>query len=439
MKRLPYKLRITLWYTAFMIVILASTLSIIYAMSASSLMSKTEETITNSIAKAHDYIKYENGILKYNDRIQTIDDTVTIVIYDIYGNTLYGIPPRQFPVDASFSSTMQSVQLPNNNRYLYQDLDVAIQGAPQNLVIRGIASYTNADTSLQAFLLASLIIGPIVIILAALGGWRLMKRIFKPIEAVRTTAQEISDGNDLQLRIDSPSNNDELGKLVHTLNHMLQRLDDAFERERQFTDDISHELRTPLTGMLLDIELMTLKMDAKDKEGQALLQRLFEQTQWMVSLVESMTLISHNIQVQNRKDIPLKETLETLPTIPLENVILSIPDDLFINTDTSLFGRIITNLINNAFQYGASQVDLSTRIYDDEVHLIVSDNGDGIEEDKLEKIWNRFYRVDSSRHGAYSSGLGLSFVKMAIEALDWDIHVTSDFGFSTTFTIIINN
>ncbi len=439
MKRFPYKLRISLWYTAFMVVILASTLSIIYAMSSSSLLNKTEESVSNAIAKAHDYIKYENGVLKYNDRIQSIDDTVTIVIYDKYGNTLYGVTPRQFPVDANFSNTFQSIQLPNQNRFVYKDLDVAVKGAPQNLIIRGIASYTNANTTLQSFLFASLIIGPVVILLAAYGGWRLMKRIFKPIEAVRTTAQEISDGNDLKLRIEAPSNNDELGKLVHTLNHMLQRLDDAFDRERQFTDDISHELRTPLTGMLLDVELMKLRSDKEDLETQTLIKRLYEQTQWMVTLVESMTQISHSIHIQSIETVFLKESIEAMPTLDLQKITLDIPDTQIIQTDTALFGRILTNLVNNSFQYGADRVDISTQRVRGTLHIKIKDNGDGMSEETLSQIWNRFYQGDKARHDSKSSGLGLSFVKMAVDALGWEIQVASELGTSTTFTLIIKD
>ena len=439
MKRLPYKLRITLWYTAFMVIILGTTLSVIYAMSASSLMSTTENSISKALVKTQDYIKYENGVFKYNERIQTIDDTVTIIIYDKYGNSLHGTTPRQFPMDVAFSNTLQSINLPNNNRYVYKDIDVIIEGAPIPLIIRGISSYTSANTTLNTFLIASLIIGPIVICLAAYGGWRLMKRIFKPIEAVRTTAQEISDGNDLELRINTPSNNDELGKLVQTLNHMLQRLDDAFERERQFTDDISHELRTPLTGMILDVELMKLTTPIEDIEAHKLINRIYEQTQWMITLVESMNLISHNIQVKNIETVPLGEIICSIPTLDHERITLDVPNELTINTDVSLFGRILTNLVNNAFQYGATQVDVNAYKENMNTYIIIKDNGDGIEKDQLSKIWDRFYRVDTARHSPDSSGLGLSFVKLAIEALDWEIMVESVYGTSTTFTIIIKD
>ncbi len=437
MKPLPFKLKITLYYTLFMMLFMVFTLGVIYTMGASSLLNRSDASIISTLNNAQDYIEYKDGIFKYDDYMQRLDESVIVVIYDKYGNLLYGSIPRLFPVDAPFSNTLETISLPNKNAYVYRDLDINVAGSNQTLVLRGISSYTRANASLNSFLLAALIIAPLVIALAILGGYRLMRQVFAPIDYVRETAQAISDGDDLKLRITSYENNDELAKLVETLNHMLQRLEDAFERERQFTDDVSHELRTPLSGMLLDIELM--KSKSLREEHSKILDRLRQHTKWMIDLIQSMTLVSHHIQVNQMELLNLNQTIHDLSNLDFNKITISIDESLYFKGDVTLFNRIITNLVNNAFQYGASHVNISASEMDEVLKLIIRDNGQGIAPEHLPKIWHRFYQVDPSRHASHASGLGLSFVKQAIEALNWEIMVESQEHVYTQFTILIKN
>ncbi len=435
MKRLPFKLQITLWYSGFMILFLAITLTIIYTMSATSMLSKTDESLINTLDKAQDYVTYRDGVFRYDEYMHRLDESIAVVVYDQFGNVLYGEVPRLFPVDTPFSNVLATVRLPNQNRYVYRDLDIEVAGAKQKLVLRGVASYTRASATLNSFLFGSLIVAPIIILLAIFGGWRLMKQIFKPIDYVRSTAQAISDGDDLKLRIETPENNDEIAKLVLTLNHMLKRLDDAFEREREFSDDVSHELRTPLSGMLLDIELLQSK--TTQAEQVHVLSRLHYHTTWMIELIESMSALSNQVQIKKLESVNLNQVVSNYATMDGRRIQVDIDTNIMIKTDTLLFNRILSNLINNAFQYRASQVMIATELAKDDVRLKIKDNGIGIDADQLDNIWDRFYQVDASRHDSKTFGLGLSFVKLAIMALGWEISVESEPQKYTEFTIFI--
>ncbi|MFA5693178.1 MAG: HAMP domain-containing sensor histidine kinase [Acholeplasmataceae bacterium] len=429
--KLPFKLKITLWYSGFMFILLSVTLYIIYSMSSSSLMNQTDQKLISNLNRAKQYITYQDGVFDFDSNILELDDLVTVLIYDEYGNILYGNPPRLFSIDTPFNSGLNSVSLPNNNRYLYRDLDYSLDGAPFKLMVRAISAYTNVNLTLRYFLIASLILGPIGILIAIYGGYKLMNSIFKPIKNITNTAIEIKNKKDLSLRIESEAETDELGRLVLTINDMLERIEHAFQRESRFTDDISHELRTPLTSLLLDIELLQHKREYDT----TIIERLNQQIKWMRDLIENMSLSTQNIKVEKLEIINLKNFILNLISEYSQDIKIDIDNALQIKADRLLLKRVLTNLLNNAFQYGAKHVEISYL----NQKLTILDDGIGISRKDLPKIWDRFYQVEYARSSANSSGLGLYFVKEAIAALNWEITVESELDCFTKFIIKIKD
>ncbi len=423
---MPFKTKISAWYGFFMVLLLSVILVFVYLSSATSLLNQTENKIDETLEESKEYITYKNGTFDFSDNLSEFEE-ISVLIYDQYGNTLYGTPPKRFNVEEKFRESLSTIQLPNNNQYVYKDTVVTLDEAPFDIVIRVIATYTSINLTLRSFLTASLILGPLGLLFAIYGGYKLMNAIFKPIETISETALQITQNSDLSLRITEDKHSDELGQLISSINHMLDKIENAFKREQQFTQDISHELRTPLTSMLLDVEMLLVE-ESYDED---ILKRIQTQTEWMAFLIESMKESTQDLQVAQKESFPLKPFLQHLIRDYQETIHCFVLEDQMIEADKLLLSRILTNLLNNSFQYGATMVKV---YYNQSKQLILEDDGIGIEQEHLDKIWDRFYQTEKSR-STHTLGLGLYFVSGAIKALGWKIEVESEAGEYTRFII----
>lgn len=150
-----------------------------------------------------------------------------------------------------------------------------------------------------------------------------------------------------------------------------------------------------------------------------------------------MNLSSHGLLVEKEKTINLKEFItQVKEDYPDKTIDVFINDDVSVDVDTYLLKIIINNLINNAFKYGASNVSVH---YNKAKQLIIEDDGIGIAQKDINKIWDRFYQVDQSRSSEHSSGLGLYLVKEAIKSMGWKISVESEINQYTRFIIGITS
>lgn len=228
--RISFKNQIILWYTLLTILILSSTLFVVYYISSNNAKNSAIQILDLSLESTTEDIRYTSGIFNF-DKISDNDD-ISLVIYDIYGNVLYGNAPRLFPIDSSFKQEASSLNLPNNNKYIYKDLFLDLDGAPFTIVLRAIIPYTNINTTLQYFIITSLIIGPLGLVLAIIGARSLLKLIFEPIDKIATTAQTITKESDLSLRVTQEKSSKELDQLIDIINSMLDELEISFEREK---------------------------------------------------------------------------------------------------------------------------------------------------------------------------------------------------------------
>ncbi len=285
-----------------------------------------------------------------------------------------------------------------------------------------------------------------VLSVGLIGGWWFTKRAIEPIERMSKTAQRIS-ANSLTERIDVGGCDSELEGLGASLNTMLDRLAQAFEQQKQFTADASHEFRTPLSVMLASSELALSKQRTADEYREQLTKCQRAATR-MRELGDSMLTLAR-LDANPQLDFQLLE----LSALILESIELIRPlaqergvqlevkmVTCSVEGNRSMLRQAIDNLLSNAIKYSelSGLVSVRCNVLENSVELEVEDNGIGIPESALPKLFDRFYRVDESRSRvAGGTGLGLSIVKKIVNCHHGDIVVTSREGHGTSMRVIL--
>ncbi len=312
---------------------------------------------------------------------------------------------------------------------LYQDRQVfkieftSDSSSYGKIYIRAICPSDDAVTVFDTVAKSALYLLPFFIIIAAVGAYLISKKAVSPIEKIAESAHEISTGNDLSKRLETDKAPREISNLSETFNDMFERLQTSFESEKRFTSDASHELRTPLAVIKAECEY-ALSENADDEERTQALESIEEQADKMTSLVSSLLSVTRAEQGLSRFTLEeadfgelVKGICGKFKTTKNIKVISDIEDDIVINLNASLISQLVENLLSNADKYNKDNGVINVKLYskDDKAVLSVRDNGIGISEADLPKIWNRFYRADTSRSETEGFGLGLALVKKIAE------------------------
>lgn len=267
-----------------------------------------------------------------------------------------------------------------------------------------------------------------------------------PVKAMRDTADRITRHN-LNERVPTPPNRDELYGLSTSINQLLQRIEDAVERERQFTSDASHELRTPLSVLRGTLEVLIRKprtqeeYEKKVKESLAEIDRLTE-------IMEQLLLLARadgETSIRTDQNIPLSNIVENIIEIKTreakaQGVELTLFDNL---SQLKLVPKqptelILNNLIGNAIKYGApgKRVVIELALQDTHSVCKVTDRGVGIKPEDIPNIFNPFFRSDALNHKSIKGiGLGLAIAQKTALSIGATIDVQSEYGKGSVFTL----
>lgn len=267
-------------------------------------------------------------------------------------------------------------------------------------------------------------------------------RSIKPINAIIGTSGMITKDN-LKARIPLPKKRDELHTLSETINNLLNRIEDAIEREKQFTSDASHELRTPLTVIKGTLEVL-IRKPRDNKEYEEKINYCINEVDHLNILVDQLLLLA---RFENQKQNILPESVYlnavildvlTLNSDKINNKKINIKfdaeQDYYINSDNYLVLTILRNIISNAVKYTntGGEVSVSLSRQDGIIICKISDNGIGIANEDLETVFNPFFRSNSSVHPEIKgTGLGLSIVKRLTELLQITFQMESKIGEGT--------
>lgn len=286
-------------------------------------------------------------------------------------------------------------------------------------------------------------VGAGILLLGLVGGWWLASRAIRPIEDISATAVKISAG-DLSQRINVGETESELGRLASVLNSTFARLDAAFAQQQQFTSDAAHELRTPVSVMLTQTQT-TLNRERSAAEYRETLESCQRAAQRMRRLIESLLEMARldagqQPMKQLRFDLAqaVRDCVTLVEPIAAERQVKILCDLPPLNCvgDSERLGQVITNLLMNAVSYNkkGGEVRIQGEAMNGSVNLTVSDNGVGISAEDLPRVFDRFYRADSSRTSG-NTGLGLAISKAIVEAHGGTIEVSSQLDVGTVFTV----
>lgn len=312
-----------------------------------------------------------------------------------------------------------------------------------SIFVRGLVLANPVTSVLDTVVKAIIYILPLFVILAAAGAYLLAKKTMKRVEDIGNSARRISDGKDLSQRIDIKGGHDEISDLADTFNSMFERLQTSFENEKQFTSDASHELRTPLAVIKAECEYaMSPNADSSEKEEAFV--SINEQTDKMTRLVSSLLSLTRAEQGTRKFNFENSDLSALFTDICLsykteKNIQLhyNINSGIHLNMNSDLIRHLLENLISNAVRYGKESGNIWVSLTEDDSKVILSvkDDGIGIKEDDLPKIWSRFYRADSSRSNSEGFGLGLALVERIAALHSGKAEVKSVFGEGSEFTV----
>jgi signal transduction histidine kinase len=262
-------------------------------------------------------------------------------------------------------------------------------------------------------------------------------RSIQPVSAIIETTSLISKDN-LSARIALPQNKDELYKLSKTINDLLDRIEGAVAREKQFTADASHELRTPLAVIKGTLEVV-LRKPRSQSEYEEKINYCISEVNRMNFLVDELLLLARfeNQKSEVKKEVVFFNAL-ILDAIARYSEVISkkklqvetfFEKDFYLETDPYLFSIVLHNLISNAVKYSfdGGKIEISAVKNQNELIFKLQDYGVGISKTDLDKIFNPFYRSEPSEHPEVKgSGLGLSIVSRLSSVLQFEITVDAE-------------
>lgn len=263
---------------------------------------------------------------------------------------------------------------------------------------------------------------PVVVALVALIAWLLVGRALAPVEAIRSEVVEIS-ARDLDRRVPRTGRRDEIDRLAETMNAMLDRVEAATARQRDFVADASHELQSPIAAAKAQLEVSIAHPEGVD--WSRLADDLLANTERMEHLVRDLLLLARldaDPGPARRARLDLGEVVadEVGLRAPAERpaVSLDVAGPAPVWGDAAELGRLVRNLLDNAVAWAADRVVVSVRAMGDLVEVVVADDGPGIPAAERERVFDRFTRLDQARSPSGRGGTGLGLAIAAAIAAD---------------------
>lgn len=440
MKKMSIKMRVTLWYTVLMLLIVGLTIGFTAYLGNAALEAEIQKRLIKAVENNADEIIGIDGEIYVDHNFYFIYDEVYCLVFDRSGRLVDGQYPKGFNASVGLTDGEPRTVGSGSERFYVHDRQ--IDGA-NGAWVRGVLPDNGENGALGVVKSFSYAIFPFLLIFTVVIGYLISKKAFEPVRQIIDTAEAIGESGDLSKRIALPEGRDEIHSLAETFDGMFERLEKSFEAEKQFTSDASHELRTPITVILAECEY-ALSAAAKPEEAEEAFEAIDRQARKMSALVNQLLSFTRLEQGTQKVSLETAELSELAESVCEEqehfndksiNVIKKIAPAVYAEVDVSLMSRLMQNLISNALRYGRENGTVTVSLKADKGRVIfeVEDDGCGISAEELPKIWNRFYRADSSR-STEGTGLGLSMVKQIAQLHGGEVTAVSEPGRGSSFT-----
>lgn len=454
------RLKLTLWYTGLLAVSLVGFSALLYSLIASVLMSALDDRLAGQAQDVIKLIQNENDpaavLLSGRVRLPSIDVFASqyyIQIVQADGRPVQlseNLRNQELPMPAEM---IQEIASGRARAYTIQTGGARLRVVSVPLIVARRAvgavqvaqSLSLIEDALRVIGTVMLFGGVLSLLLAAAGGALLARAVLRPIETITRTAERITLAEDLGQRVPGADPNDELGRLVRTINNMLARLEVLFETQQRLVADVSHDLRTPLTTIQGNVDL--LRRGAADDPAMRTeaLRAIGDEAARMRRMINDLLFLA-----QADAGLKLQRQPVELDTLLLEvyrqaqvmagdkvNLRLGAEDQALVLGDSDRLRQLLLNLVDNALKYtpAGGQATLTLRRSAGWVQISVEDTGIGISPEDLPHIFERYYRADRSRGRSSGHGLGLAIAQWIAQAHGGRIEVTSEVGKGSIFTV----
>lgn len=445
--------RLTLGYVGFLALVLVGFSAFVYLNLSSGLRAEVDHSLATAASTLIAEVEIEDGRPKLDDGLEHLSAGMAVALYDAGGEHLIANDARQ-PLPtlveplaraAGGQQASSTIRLADGTDWRVLSLPVVENGRSVAVlqVARSMRDIQLATSQLVVLLAVAI---PVTLLLAVAGGLFLAGRALNPVDRI-TRAVDRMGAEDLSRRLNLPASPDELGRLAATFDRLLDRIDRAFQRQRQFAADASHELRTPLAILKSQVDV-AFERPRSATEYRTVLASVREDAVRMSRLLgELLTLARADAGHERRvmEPIALDDLIEDvvgamLPLAASRGVTLKTEaaGPVVVDGDQTRLTQLVVNLINNSLTYTPSGGTVVAAVKRDGARaaLQIADTGVGIAVEHLPHLFERFYRVDMARsRDEGGSGLGLAISQWIVRAHGGDIAVQSRLGEGTTFTV----
>lgn len=311
-------------------------------------------------------------------------------------------------------------------------------------IVQVARSLTERNRTLQSLATTLVIAGSLMVLFAFGIGWFLAGITLRPIQRITQTAKAIGEKRDFSRRVDYKGPQDEVGQLASTFNSMLSRLQDAFQKveyslqmQRDFVADVSHELRTPLTTLRGNLGLLRREPPAPPEEQADILNDMVDESDRLIRLVNDLLLLARADAGRSLAKEPvdvsalLEETCRQAKLLdPERQINQDFPGGLIVTGDHDAIKQILLIVLDNALKHSEGAVNLIAQNLGVWCEIRMQDFGEGISPEKLEHVFDRFYRGESATIPGF--GLGLPIARALTEGQGAEIQMESTVGQGST-------
>ena len=444
--------RLALWYLVIFGVILALFGVVIFLQVRSSLLDGVDTSLRTRAETALSQVSMETGGPQYQGGdAPTAQTDVAVYLFDARGRLreriagVRALPPQSAVLGAVLQGHAHYAVVGGLRLYMAPLRD---EHGQVSAIVEVVASLGTVNQQIARLLIFLLVLTPLLLAVATIGGIFLAGRALAPIDSITRTAQAIDTGN-LTGRLGPVPLTDEVGRLAATFDGMLDRLERAFAQQRQFTADASHELRTPLTIIAGDLDVLLRRRRAPE-EYEKILPGIRNEVTHMSHLVEDLLTLARadSGQAEVARTLLYFDALiadiatgtRTLAEARGVELVVHLEHDVALWGDPKRLRQLVLNMLSNAVIYtpGGGRVTLTLRTATGWASLAIVDTGIGIAPADLPYIFDRFFRATAARtYATGGTGLGLAIARWCVEAHGGRITVQSRLGEGSVFTVLL--
>ncbi len=402
--------------------------------------------MTTELLDNNKNVCYEDDILKPDEEFKYVDDGMYFQILGEDGQILLGESPENEDFEeGEISQRLKIVATHGEEYYVISRLNRRLTKEMGQIIYdRCIVNKQDLSSKYQLLKYISYASIPAFLVIVLIAVLVMSNKIAEPIIQMSKTAESVGKNGEFSMRMEYGGKIAELSILAETNNRMLERVENMFESQEQFSSDVAHELRTPIAVLLAQCEYAKEYVNTKEEFDEAI-EVIYRQAN------KTNAIISQLLNLSRLKSDKVALELEE---IDINEIIMSICDevefrerdhvrfdlrlsDVKVTADMGLIYILMQNLIQNAVKYSSkpATVQITTECKEEKVIVSVTDFGCGIKEEDLQHIFEPFYRVEKSRNSE-GFGLGLSLAKRIAQIHRGELSVSSVWEKGSTFTVV---